>query len=125
MRRCYKIEEDYYYGDILGIFVCDEKYIKFMLKHKMTLRLGEVLGKYSDIVFECESKSDFKVISSKKDELEILKKAEIGFNPLQCSIYESYITGKLAEYEKIIEQYVMEETTVQELYDFLEKENLL
>lgn len=125
MKRCYKIEEDYYYGDILGIFICDDKYIKFMLDHKMTLRLGEVLGKYSDIVFVCEAKSDFKIVSSKKTELEVLKKAEIGFNPLQCSIWTAYRNGELEEYEKVIEQYGMEETSVQELYDFLEKENLL
>lgn len=96
MLKIYKFDQDWYYGELFGIFIADDKDIEFLINSDIMFNAGEVLGKHSEVmagvstndIIELSSNNDF--IKSFIDNTSMIS---FGYNPLYICL-DSYDMGE-------------------------------
>lgn len=79
MEALYKFEWSTHYGDLIGIFVTDDKLIEAIIGRKVCF--GDVLGKHSE-VYGIISDLDFTLLSTNPEVIAEFKKiGPIGYRP--------------------------------------------
>lgn len=93
MKKIYKFNQDWCYGNLIGIFVADDKDIEFLINSDIIFNAGEVLGKYSEVTSGV-SVNDIKYVSDDPTFIELftMNKASTGYNPLYIYL-DSYDMG--------------------------------
>ena len=81
MKKLYKFEQDFYYGDISGIFLADPEEMQLFFSESRTLALGDALGKYSEVCLDL-SMEDFTELPSGSLTEEEMKFFEMGVHAL-------------------------------------------
>lgn len=102
-KAIYRMSIDMYSGFIEGIFIADKRHIEYMIKHKLCVHFGEILGKHSDVsVFVCDD--DIEMLSDEPKVLEFFEKYDFssGYNPLFVT-FDPYETDEFEECDDGIE----------------------
>lgn len=88
MLGIYKYCCDCCYGEISGIFIADSEEVKSVIGKGM--RMGDVLGKYSDVEIEFY-KEDFTLVTEDKKVIDIFQdlNMESGYNVI--FLYQCYV----------------------------------
>lgn len=85
MKAIYKLSADCgRMGTLFGIFVAHSEHVEFLVKEKITIYFGEVLGKHSDIYGEIEENEITKV-SEDPNQVKMFEELNLscGYNPLE------------------------------------------
>lgn len=85
MLKIYKFDRDWYYGELFGIFIADDKDIEFLINSDIIFNAGEVLGKHSEVISEV-SVDDIVELTSDVDFIRAFidntSMTSFGYNPL-------------------------------------------
>lgn len=92
-------------GTLTGIFVADSKDVMDLIKYKIEVYFGEVLGKHSEIYGTIEE-GDIAAITENKEVIDIFEQYNLdsGHNPFDCFVVQSSIPEEM----KVEEAMVME-----------------
>lgn len=87
MKGLYKMNVDYWYGNITGLFIADTSKIDFLINNPIGVYFGEVLGKYSEVEFQFNAE-DLVLITSDEQIIKMVEDndLEVGYNPLKQRI---------------------------------------
>ncbi len=83
MKALYKMEVDCgRQGSLKGIFIADDKDVEILVKHKLEVHFGEVLGKHSDVCGAIDEDEIIK-ITDEENVIEIFEKHHLdsGYDP--------------------------------------------
>lgn len=78
-------------GCLEGIFIADKEDVEFLVKNKVQVYFGEVLGKHSEIYGTIEEK-EIEMITDDENVLSVIEKygLETGFSPFDYYVPSSY-----------------------------------
>lgn len=120
MEGVYSFCEDMWYGYVEGVFVADSEDVDIICEAGVCVNFGEILGKHSEVSISFK-RSDFKLISDDPTEVNILSKAQSGYNPFDQECFHFKMCEELNEaLEKVESEYY----TLGQFIEYIKKEGI-